>query len=345
MTYDVIIVGAGPGGLACAEVTASHGLKTLVLERKQIIGKKVCAGGITWNGLVQKIPGDISERQFATQYIFSRYQKVSVSASTPIIATVNREKLGQQMSSKAQQAGAEIRLGCQVMSISGNMITVLDKKTKQLQQISFTYLVGADGSSSLVRRYLQLPVSHIGIGLNYQLPGNYPQMEWHLDSTLFASGYSWIFPHKDTVSVGAYVDARVMKAKTLQRSLLQWGQTLAHPLSDYKGEAEYINFDFRGYHFNNIFLVGDAAGLASGLTGEGIYPAIISGETVAKTITDNRFIPTDLQKIIKNNSRHRKLVSILGKNKLLSTFLAELITFCLKKKVLKFSAAEMANSI
>jgi menaquinone-9 beta-reductase len=343
MSFDVIIIGAGPGGLACAEVTSSHGLRTLVLERKLKIGQKVCAGGITWNGLVKKIPIDISERQFDTQYIFSRYQKASISASTPIIATVDRERLGQQMGNKAQLAGAEILLGCQLTSISGNTITFLDKTTKKLQKKKFRYLVGADGSSSFVRRYLQLPISDIGIGINYKLPGNFPHMEWHLDSALFSSGYSWVFPHKYSVSIGAYVDARVMKAKALQEKLLKWGKRSGYPLSSCKGEADFINFDYRGYRFNNIFLVGDAAGLASGLTGEGIYPAIVSGETVGKSIINPLFASADLKKIIKNNSRHRRMVSFLGKNKLYSTVLAELVTFCLKRKVLKFNAAEMAN--
>jgi flavin-dependent dehydrogenase len=343
MSFDVIIVGAGPGGLACAEITAAQGLKTLVLERKWTIGKKVCAGGVTWNGLVKKVPINIFERQFDTQYILTRSQKVSVSALTPIIATVNRVKLGQQMSHKALQAGAEIRLGCQVTSINGNELIFLDKTTKKLEQQNFTYLVGADGSSSLVRRHLGLPVHDIGIGINYQIPGNYPQMEWHLDSSLFSSGYSWVFPHQETVSVGAYVDARVMKAKRLKENLLQWGEKSGYPLSDYKGEAEYINFDYRGYHFNNIFLIGDAAGLASGLTGEGIYPAIVSGETVARSILNPHFNPVELKKIIKNHTRHRTMVSILGKNKYFSTFLAELVTFCLKKKLINFSAAEMAH--
>lgn len=343
MSFDVIIVGAGPGGLACAEVTASQGLKTLVLERKTIIGKKVCAGGVTWNGLVKKIPIDIFERQFDTQRIFTRSQMVSVSSPTPIIATVNREKLGQQMSHKAQQAGAEIRFGCQVTSITGDTLTFLDKTSKTPEQQKFAYLVGADGSSSLVRRHLGLPVREIGIGINYQFPGNYQHMQWHLDSALFASGYSWVFPHKETVSVGAYVDARVMKAKKLKENLLKWGEKFDYPLSNYRGQAEFINFDYRGYHFNNIFLVGDAAGLASGLTGEGIYPAIVSGETVARCIVNPQFNPVELLKMIKNHSRHRRMVSILGKNKFFSTLLAELVTFCLKKNLIDFSAAEMAQ--
>jgi geranylgeranyl reductase len=342
MSFDVIIVGAGPGGLACAEVTASQGLKTLVLERKKMLGKKVCAGGITWNGLIKKIPNDISERQFSEQFIFSRCQKACISSPTPIIATVNRQKLGQQMGDKALHAGAQIRLNCQVMSIKDNELTFLDKTTQKMAHQTFGYLVGADGSSSIVRRHLGIPTKDIGIGINYQLPGFFPDMEWHLDSALFRSGYSWVFPHKETVSVGAYVDARVMKAKKLQENLLKWSKKWGYPLSDHKGTAEYINFDYRGHQFKNIFLVGDAAGLASGLTGEGIYPAIISGETVAKCIITPDFSHVDLQKMIKNHVRHRKMVSILGINQLSSFLLAELVTFGLKKKLINFSVAEMA---
>jgi geranylgeranyl reductase len=343
MFFDVIIIGAGPGGLACAEITASHGLKTLVLERKQLIGKKVCAGGVTWNGLVKKVPIDISERQFATQYIFTRWQKVGVTAPTPIIATVNREKLGQQMSDAALQAGAEIRLNCQAMSINGQVLTFLDKVTRKSVQHHFTYLVGADGSSSLVRRHLGLPVHDVGIGINYQLPGHSPDMEWHLDSRLFGSGYAWVFPHLETVSVGAYVDARAMKAKILQERLYIWGAKAGFRLSDCRGEADYINFDYRGCRFGNIFLVGDAAGLASGLTGEGIYPAIVSGESVARAIVDPHFIPVDLQKMIKNHSRHRRMASVLGRKQIFSTVLAELVAFGLKNKLINFTVAEMAN--
>ena len=36
--YDVIVVGAGNGGLAAAATTAKHGLKTLLLERHNIPG-------------------------------------------------------------------------------------------------------------------------------------------------------------------------------------------------------------------------------------------------------------------------------------------------------------------
>jgi len=343
MFYDVIIIGAGPGGLACATAAASHGLTTLVLERKQTFGRKVCAGGITWNGLLKKIPFDISEKQFAKQQVFTRFQQICVSSPTPIIATVNRETLGQKMAQKAVQAGVEIRLGYQVTSIDSQNILCEDRATGKKEQLAFTSLVGADGSSSLVRRSLGLPISDIGIGINYQIPGDYPEMQWHLDSSLFANGYAWVFPHRDTASIGAYVDSKRMKASILKTNLLHWGDKHGYPLRRHKASAELINFDFRGWHFGNIFLVGDAAGLASGLTGEGIYPAIVSGETVGHFLADPHYDTTPLRSLIKNQAIHRKMVTLTGKNRILAIMVAEIVTFCLKTKVLNFSFIEMAH--
>ncbi len=343
MSYDVIIAGAGPGGLACAAITAAHGLSTLVLERKSTIGKKVCAGGVTWNGLVSRVPEDFFERQFPTQHIVTRLQNSSVTSPTPIIATVNRQHLGQRMSRAALKAGAEIRPGCRLTAIDGNQVNIVEESTGQRRRYTFGTLVGADGSSSLVRRHLGLPVQAMGIGINYQVHGHYPRMEWHLDSRRFKSGYAWIFPHRETVSVGAYVDARVMRAKQLKENLLQWSNSFKFALADCRGEAEFINFDYRGYRFGNIFLVGDAAGLASGLTGEGIYPAIVSGEEVAHQIIDPQYTPVDLHKMIKNHAMHGRMVTLLGKNRFLSAFFAEWITFCLKKNLIDFSSVEMAH--
>lgn len=38
MSYDVIVIGAGIGGLGCAARLASHGLRVLVLEKNNHIG-------------------------------------------------------------------------------------------------------------------------------------------------------------------------------------------------------------------------------------------------------------------------------------------------------------------
>ena len=342
MSHDVIIIGAGPGGLACARMTASLGLNTLVLERKKEVGKKVCAGGITWNGLIKNVSADISERQFCRQHIFTRFQRTCVTAPTPIIATVNREKLGREMAQKAMEAGAEIRLGYRATAIDGQTVHCTSENSGTDHRFTCTYLVGADGSSSLVRRSLRLAVAAAGVGITYQIPGNFPEMEWHLNPSLFANGYSWVFPHRDSASIGAYVDARRMKASRLKANLCQWGTTRGYPLKHHHASAELINFDFRGWRFGNTFLIGDAAGLASGITGEGIYPAIVSGENVGRYIADSGTDLSSLHKLIKKNTFHARMATITGKNRILATLIAEIITFGLKKRLLDFKVIEMA---
>ncbi|MGW8194255.1 MAG: NAD(P)/FAD-dependent oxidoreductase [Desulforhopalus sp.] len=343
MVFDVIIIGGGPAGLACAEITAAHGLQTLVIERKNPLGAKVCAGGITWHGLIRKIPENIAEKHFRHQHIFTRYQQVRITARTPIIATVNRQNLGQLMAERARSAGAEIREGCLVTSIHAEKITYVDKSSRQAVTAGFRVLVGADGSTSMVRRYLGLPIQRAGIGINYQLKTDHQKMEWHLDPKRFASGYAWVFPHRDTVSVGAYVDSAVMPARKLRDNLQQWATDKGFSLRQYRPRAEYINFDYRGYHFGKIFLAGDAAGLASGLTGEGIYPAIVSGESVASTIIDPCYNPAGLHRLIRNHRRHSRLVRVAGTHTFVAALFVELITFCLRIKLIDFSAAEMAG--
>lgn len=343
MSFDVIIVGAGPGGLACASITAAQGLKTLILEKGESIGRKVCAGGVTWNGLVKRIPSRIFEQQFHTQKIFTTSQKASITEKTPVIATVNRISLGLEMCRNSLQAGAELWLGSQVTSLSKNEVVVYDKNSKTTKRMRFSFLVGADGSMSCVRRHLGLPLRNRGVGINYQIPCSYPHMEWHLDYSLFGSGYAWIFPHSKTISVGAYADARTMKAKRLKENLVTWGKKRDLQLDRYKCQAEYINFDYRGYRFDNVFLVGDAAGLASGLTGEGIYPAIVSGEAVGRLIVDPKYKALELDRMIRNHARHSRLVTVLGKNSLVTTFLGEIVVYCLKRKLMSFGAIEMAH--
>jgi geranylgeranyl reductase len=49
MHTDILIVGAGPGGLTCGRLLAEQGREVVILERNNVIGAKVCAGGITWD--------------------------------------------------------------------------------------------------------------------------------------------------------------------------------------------------------------------------------------------------------------------------------------------------------
>ena len=343
MHFHVVIIGAGPAGLACAKVLSQNGSKILLVEKKSEIGSKVCAGGLTWTGLAQTIPQDLIERSFPIQHIRTRLQDISVHAPTPIIVTVNRKRLGQFMLEQASACGTEIFPATRLVEVSDHTLILLNTLTNEHIQVTFDYLVGADGSNSLVRRYLALPSSRMGIGINYQIPGKRDRMEWHLDSSSFKNGYGWIFPHRETLSVGAYVDRAAIKAQELKQNLIRWAGSLGIDLTQEKCGAEYINFDYQGWDFGHIFLVGDAAGLASALTGEGIYPAVVSGEMAARKIMDPKCDLAPINGLLRKQRLHAKLVHLTGQNRFATVLLSELAVFGLRVGILNFRQLEMAE--
>jgi len=333
--YDVVIIGGGPGGLSCAATLARCGAKIMLLERKQNIGRKVCAGGITWHGLIKQVPESLIQRTFPEQHIYSNWQKICFRKQNPIIATVNREELGRWMMKEAIKEGAHIRTGCYVKNITGQSLTATDENGKTFT-LGFEHLVGADGSTSIVRRHLGIPTEKLGVGINYQIEGNYKHMEWHLNTALFGSGYSWIFPHRETVSIGAYVTRDTITPDRLKRSLVSWATTRGFDLTNASTKAEFINFDYRGCQFDNTWLVGDAAGLASGLTGEGINPAIISGEEVARKIIDPCHPAEPLTRMVKKHRKHTKIVALASRSKPLCSLLMETLVLLLRLKIVDF---------
>src|SRR5210317_2252640 len=166
LSFSVVIVGAGPGGLACARLLAEHGLDVLVLERNSVIGPKVCGGGITWDGLIKRVPEHLIDDAFRSQHIKSNYQQTVIQSPEPIVATIRRELLGQWMQQQAENAGAVIKTSCGVNRIEHDSVSTTSGDFK------YRYLIGADGSSSIVRRYLGLGSENVGVGIHFQVPGS-----------------------------------------------------------------------------------------------------------------------------------------------------------------------------
>jgi len=334
--FHTVIVGGGPGGLACATLLARQGKEVLVLERNSAIGPKVCAGGIPAAAQGLGFPDTLWERSFTRQHINSNWQHTIIQDDKPIIRTVDRGRLGRWMSERAVAAGVSIITNTLVLKIGEDRV-----QTRGGEEFGYDFLVGADGSSSLVRRQLGIPTKKMGVGINYQIAGDFPEMQWHLNTDLFGNGYAWIFPHQDTASIGVYARRSAGKPGLLLDSLHQWATRHGHELKSRQPQAALINFDFRGWRFNNRFLIGDAAGLASGLTGEGIYSAIVSGEEAARTILDDGYESKKMAQLIKKHRQHTHLLELASGGKLASKLILETMVFCLRTGLIPFSALEM----
>lgn len=336
-SFSVIIVGAGPGGLSCARLLAENGMDVLVLERKPVTGPKVCGGGITWDGLIKRVPGHLIDGSFPSQHIRSNYQQTIIQSSQPIVATIKRDVLGQWMSRQAEEAGAVIKTSCTVHSIN------LDSVSTNLGNFKYRFLVGADGSSSVVRKHIGLATDRVGVGIHFHVPGSFQKMEWHLNDSLFQNGYGWIFPFRDMASIGVYGAKPYNNPRRMLASLMQWAELQNIPVAGLKPKAGLINFDYRGWRFGNKMLIGDAAGLASGLTGEGMYPALISGETAARVILDPDHDCAELHRLIAKQQKHRRVVEFSAKHKLVNIATMEILILALRVGLIPFSMLEMSD--
>jgi len=316
--YDVVVIGAGPAGLKAAEILAGHGKRVIVFEQKPAIDEKVCAGGITTKSLSFGTPEELFDRSFNQAKICTPLCDATIKQKQSFVGTISRKKLGQFQLALCQKVGAEIVFASRIETIGNNFIT-----TKNNQIINYRYLIGADGSTSLVRRYLKLSTDKLAIAFHYKTPKLFPRLELVFDARYFGAGYAWIFPHKNFTSIGAGFHKEDGK-KNYQEIFKSWAKTRNIELNDDWYEAWLINYDYRGYEFDNIYLAGDAAGFASGLTGEGIYFGMVSGAEIAKKIIDKSYDTPKLKEILVIKKEHEKKLDLLKKNKVLSQILYSL---------------------
>jgi flavin-dependent dehydrogenase len=77
-------------------------------------------------------------------------------------------------------------------------------------------------------------------------------------------------------------------------------------------EGATLEVDFRGLHFaGGVHLAGDAAGVPSALTAEGIYSALLTGEEVARRIIDPAHHSPRVGRWLRIKRRHDRFAAFL----------------------------------
>ena len=327
--YDVVIVGAGPAGLSCADKLAKAGKKVIVLEKNKVVGPKICAGGIPTCDVDElEIPDKLLDYKLSEITLHTLLQTNVVRSPKCFLCTIDRESLGQWQLAKAKKSGAVVRTNSRVTAIGKNHVIVNDD-----EKIRFKSLVGADGSASLVRRHLGLGTDEVVSGIQYIIPSQkYGKFEIFLDSSQFNSWYCWIFPHKGYVSIGCGADSKLFSISQLRKNFERWLTKNNIDVSKGKLEVFPINSDYRGFKFGKIYLVGDAAGLAYSYSGEGIYQAFVSGEEIARMIVDGKSVSKKIDRFVKINRRHFKIVKFLLRSGPLRMVWYELLVFLLRSR-------------
>ncbi len=337
--YKTVIIGAGPGGLRCAKILADNKEDFVLLEERKDLYRKICTGmyGLADSSLNRtryfNLPESLFQKKIDKVNLYLGNRKREVVMNEPFVATVNRKELSEWMYKEAKNAGANIFLDSPATEIGDNYVITNGKK------IFFDYLVGADGCNSIVRKKVGLK-SCSGIGIQYWLKGRLDEIEIRLDPDKFGPWYAWLTPHKDIFSIGTGGDTKIVPIEKMKEKLLSCCKEKNLDISSTELEGAPIGYCYQGYRFGNKFLVGDAAGFTSGLTGEGIYSAIASGEDVAKMIIDKNHNPVLVERILNKKRKHEIILNIL-KNKYLAKPALNLIFYLLRFNFFKRKAISL----
>jgi geranylgeranyl reductase family protein len=288
--YDTLIVGAGPGGATAGYFLAEAGQRVLILEKDHPPRYKACGGGLSAHLLEQIFPFSF-EPVIEVQVQTVTWAKGDWSVEFPVTVQAVRTVMRAQFDAfLLAHTRAEVRPG-QTVRKTEELADRVRVHMANGEIHEAHYVIGADGASSAVARDLGLRRNKEMAGaLEVELPARPEDLQRFGHTLLFSLmddlsfGYGWIFPKAELLSVG--VMALHPQRRQLQAALDQlarrYGLSLAgvpvkgHPIPLYLRREPIATR--RG------LLVGDAAGLADPLSGEGIRLAIQSGQMAAQSI-------------------------------------------------------------
>lgn len=150
------------------------------------------------------------------------------------------------------------------------------------------------------------------MAIHYKLKDNasYRNIEFYYNTEFFGPWYAWILPNDKYVSIGTGCDPKYMPIQKLKTNFEKWLKKKNIIVTNAVYEAHSLNYDYQGIEFGNIFLAGDAAGLINSFTGEGIIPAMISGEEIGKKIIDPGY-KINLAGVMKKKNSQDSIARIL----------------------------------
>jgi geranylgeranyl reductase family protein len=288
---NITIIGAGPAGSWAAIALAKRGHAVTLID-SHAPWEKPCGGGITAKALAAYSVFDSALPRQYVERISIHYGDrncVTVRPQQPL-AVVSRQELGKYLLDQAISLGAcFIKTRVTKMAQSDGR-WALSTRESALQA---DFLIGADGASSLVRRSVSaaLAPEDLSVTLGYFLPGTFSS---HMKIFFVPDlrGYIWSFPRSNHTSYGLITRSEpgwTARAKSLLSNFI-----VADLGPDIMQQAEFYSAPVpclgpRTWAKNRIAgdrwaLIGDAAGFADPITGEGIHFAFESAQILADHI-------------------------------------------------------------
>jgi len=301
----VLVVGASVGGSTTANTLAEAGIPVVMLER-DLSWVKPCGGALPPIAFEEfDIPESLISRKVHNAEIHSPTERVTditvrglEDRPNSYVAMVTREEFDPFLRQRAVEHGAELiegKLTGLDFRPDGVLATYTPKGSNKRETIDASVVIGADGAYSTTAKLLGLPRLPYCVAIQERIRLPESQMQrWHDSAALYLGQdvspdlYAWVFPKSDHVAVGC--GAGPGKTREMRQFLANLKERVSGDLVGgevFLEEAHALPIHpRRKMAYDRAMLIGDAAGLVVGTSGEGIYWAMKSGKNAALTLVD-----------------------------------------------------------
>ncbi len=305
--YDVVVIGAGPGGATASRSLAEKGHNICIVDKDTFPRDKPCGGGFS-RSIIEEFKylkpraSDFLKGIARIGVLHSPNRQIALEGRVDMALTL-RMDFDNVLLEEAIALGALPLTGTRAKHVvfRDDAVTV---ELADGTSVKGKAVIGSDGVTSMVARETQLnnrwPNSSITACRVCEIPAapntiieRYTNdLKYHFFSNLGGKpGYGWIFPKQDTINVGLGVvgthakglpnefDSFIRYLKSLD--LLPKSTDLSRAKGALVPTAGPINVTFS----NRCLILGDAAGHVSPLTGGGIAYAMKAARHAANVIS------------------------------------------------------------
>ncbi len=318
---DVVVVGGGPSGAACAHWLAEAGHEVVLVEKKRYPREKTCGDGLTPRSVKQLEDMGLGE-QLTRHHRYDGLRSIAFGRTLemrwpehPDLPSygyvVTRHDLDEMVAERAVKAGATLWQETEAIApvVDAGLVRGVTVKRKsesgKVEEVRARYVVVADGANSRMGRALGTSRDRsypLGMAIRgyYESPRHdEPWIESHLDirdkGGNVLPGYGWIFPVGDgRVNVGIGLLSTFNQWKSVNTSHLMesfvgyapdsWGLRPETSCGPPTGGRLPMGLSVRPHAGPTYLVTGDAGGAINPFNGEGIAYAYETGRMAADFI-------------------------------------------------------------
>jgi geranylgeranyl reductase family protein len=309
--YDLIVVGAGPGGSATAYYASKAGLRTLLLDRQTFPRDKTCGDGLMPHAasevalmglgdwLDEPDHGRFTGLSLYTQTAFLR-QGVPPTLHGPQGYVIRREEIDEKLLGRAVQAGADFRAGHRATKLrrtpAGDVIGIEAENGSDILQFDAPLVVAADGIGGFAGEGMKAHQNAVARRQYFKNVDGPNQQDIHVfitkDMNEHGAGYGWVFYFGDgRANVGAGISTKSL-ARSGRNLKDYFDRFLEEPqvaqwLADAEPEGPAKSWSLKmgmwgaKRYTQGLLMVGDAGSMIHPISGEGVGYALESGRLAA----------------------------------------------------------------